>query len=137
MPPDVGPVGRRRSCPTFPGFLVTASAMISFSCSRRNAVPRHERVTPERRRLSRRPAAIAVPRSSGGQSGKADQVQLATLGLANTFWFEIILPAADGTDHLTSPQRTPDVLRNPQSDGAPLLLVVEDNPVNQIIAVRS
>jgi signal transduction histidine kinase/ActR/RegA family two-component response regulator len=67
----------------------------------------------------------------GGTIGASSEV-----GTGSTFWFEVTLPAANATDHLGPPSASLDMLHAWRGDRAPLILVVEDNPVNQIIAVR-
>jgi signal transduction histidine kinase/ActR/RegA family two-component response regulator len=58
-------------------------------------------------------------------------------GVGSKFWFELNLPAADGSD---PPDALPDVGLHPAPmalrDSTDLILVAEDNPVNQILAAR-
>jgi signal transduction histidine kinase/CheY-like chemotaxis protein len=72
----------------------------------------------------------------GGTLG-ADSV----LGEGSTFWFEVPFAAATGPEHPLElvPAVADAIERAPSGelgDSAPLVLVAEDNPVNQLLAVR-
>jgi signal transduction histidine kinase/CheY-like chemotaxis protein len=65
----------------------------------------------------------------------------STPGRGSTFWFEVALPLADHGDLTTHVSREFSALGERDSagnlsDSAPLVLVAEDNPVNQMLAVR-
>jgi CheY-like chemotaxis protein/nitrogen-specific signal transduction histidine kinase len=65
----------------------------------------------------------------------------STPGEGSTFWFEVPLAATDRLEHATSTPAAFSALgeRDPAgrlTDDAPLVLVAEDNPVNQMLAVR-
>jgi signal transduction histidine kinase/ActR/RegA family two-component response regulator len=65
----------------------------------------------------------------------------STPGVGSSFWFEVTLPPADPADQPTQPQEHFTALGERGADGvltdaAPLVLVAEDNPVNQMLAVR-
>ena len=65
----------------------------------------------------------------------------STPGQGSTFWFELTLPTAAPTPSVPEPsgQLASRGERDEQgnlTDAAPLVLVAEDNPVNQMLAVR-
>jgi signal transduction histidine kinase/CheY-like chemotaxis protein len=65
----------------------------------------------------------------------------STPGVGSSFWFEVTLPPAEPTDQPAPPQERFSALGERSADGvltdaAPLVLVAEDNPVNQMLAVR-
>jgi signal transduction histidine kinase/ActR/RegA family two-component response regulator len=65
----------------------------------------------------------------------------SALGRGSTFWFELRLSLAPATDPFVPSPRPADPAprasgRPDPALGAPLILVAEDNPVNQVVAVR-
>jgi signal transduction histidine kinase/CheY-like chemotaxis protein len=65
----------------------------------------------------------------------------STPGVGSSFWFEVTLPPADHADQPAQTQERFSALGERDADGvltdaAPLVLVAEDNPVNQMLAVR-
>jgi two-component system, sensor histidine kinase and response regulator len=66
----------------------------------------------------------------------------SVLGEGSTFWFELPMLAADGSGaHRIEPEPLPPVAGHRDATGeltddAPLVLVAEDSPVNQLLAVR-
>ena len=66
----------------------------------------------------------------GGAIGAASEP-----GVGSTFWFELSLPIA--AEAPPAPAREPDapLAARPLAESAPLVLVVEDNPVNGLVAV--
>ena len=68
----------------------------------------------------------------GGTIGAASEP-----GKGSTFWFELTLPVSSPSEQPRALERELGQRAVPTSDGeAPLILVAEDNPVNQIIAGR-
>ena len=62
----------------------------------------------------------------------------STPGVGSTFWFELDLSDPLGTDdRLPAPPRAVEQSAPPLGPTAPLVLVAEDSPVNQIVAVRA
>jgi PAS domain S-box-containing protein len=60
----------------------------------------------------------------------------STPGHGSTFWFEVALPFADGAPHATGEDRETTLADELMWPEPPLLLVVDDNHVNQLVAVR-
>jgi CheY-like chemotaxis protein len=66
-------------------------------------------------------------------------------GRGSTFWFEVELPVArapldvrsNGASPAPAPRRTPGTAMAPLGPDTPLVLVAEDTPVNQIVAIRA
>jgi signal transduction histidine kinase/ActR/RegA family two-component response regulator len=68
----------------------------------------------------------------GGTIGATSQA-----GVGSTFWFELSLAAADGSNqHGAPPDLELHAAAVALSDSAALILVAEDNPVNQLLAAR-
>ncbi len=73
----------------------------------------------------------------GGRIG-ADSVP----GEGSTFWFELPLGTSEGSAHVAEPAPAPTPIageRDPSgtlTEAAPVVLVAEDSPVNQLLAVR-
>ncbi len=58
-------------------------------------------------------------------------------GRGSTFWIEVELGAPAGDEALPAPRRGPSAAAARLGETAPLVLVAEDNPVNQIVAARA
>ena len=58
-------------------------------------------------------------------------------GRGSTFWFELDLGIASRSDDPQASPREVKAAARPLGPGAPLVLVAEDSPVNQIVAVRA
>jgi CheY-like chemotaxis protein len=60
----------------------------------------------------------------------------STPGAGSTFWFEVVLPAVATADRLPADRGDAATLAEVAWASPPLVLVVDDNPVNQLVAVR-